>query len=259
MMRVRLLMLAATLACAPLALGFAPPETLATRAGFTQRLGAAIPGDLAFRDETGRPVAMREFYGDAPIVLVFAWFGCTTLCPTVTSNLAHALAGAGEPVDRYRVVVASIDPRDSPLDARQMKRRVLRDDAGQASAWHFVTGRDTSIAALAKAAGFRYAYDDETHQYAHPAGYVVLTPDGRISRYFLGFDFTPDDFHHALDDASRRGVAQTPVDKLLLLCFHFTPGGRYSATVMNALRIASAALLVLAIGVVLWKRRAAAS
>jgi protein SCO1/2 len=258
MIASRRILLVAMLAFAPLAFASSPAQTVAAKAGFTQRLGAEIPGDLTFRDEAGEPVALRDFYGDLPVVLVFAWFGCTTLCPTVTSNLAHALAGAGEPVDRYRVVVASIDPRDSPLDAAQMKRRVLRDDAGQSSAWHFLTGREASITALTRAAGFGYAYDANTHQYAHPAGYVLLTPDGRISRYFLGFDFTPDEFHHALDDAGRRGVAATPVDRLLLLCFHFAPTGRYSATVMEALRVASVALLVLAAGIVVWKRRAAA-
>jgi protein SCO1/2 len=256
---VRLLVLAATLAGAQFAFAFERPEALSTAAGFTQRLGEAIPGDLAFRDEGGRSVALRDFYGEVPIVLVFAWFGCTTLCPTVTTNLAHALAGAGESVDRYRIVVASIDPRDSAADAAQMKRRVLRDDPGQAGAWHFVTGRDASIAALAKAAGFRYAYDGETHQYAHPAGYVLLTPEGRISRYFLGFDFTPGEFHDALADAGLRHVAASPIDQLLLLCFHFTPSGRYSATVMDALRVASVVLLALAVGVVAWKGRAAAN
>jgi protein SCO1/2 len=258
MIAVRLAVLVATLAWTPFALASAAPETLASNAGFTQRLGDVIPGDLTFRDEQGQAVALRDFYGDLPVVLVFAWFGCSTLCPTVTSNLAHALAGAGEPVDRYRVVVASIDPRDSPVDASEMKRRVLRDDPGQSSAWHFLTGREPSIAALTDAAGFRYAYDDQTHQYAHPAGYVLLTPDGRISRYFLGFDFTPEEFHHALDNAGRRGVDSTPVERLLLLCFHFTPAGRYSATVVAALRIASLALITLAIGAVLWKRRAPA-
>jgi protein SCO1/2 len=255
---LRLAALFMVLALAPAALAQAQADRPAAAAGFIQRLGEAIPGDLAFRDEAGHAVALRDYYGEKPVVLVFAWFGCTTLCPTVTANLAHTLAGAAEPVDGYSVVVASIDPRDSPVDAEHMKRRVLRDDPGQASAWHFITGREASIAALSNAAGFRYAYDVATHQYAHPAGYTLLTPDGRISRYFEGFDFTPAEFHHALDDASRRGVASAPIDSLLLLCFHFAPTGRYSATVMTALRVVAVVLLALAAGVAVWKLRGAA-
>jgi protein SCO1/2 len=251
---LRLLGVVASLAIAPIVHADVRSDTLAHAAGFTQRLGNAIPGDLAFRDEAGRDVSLRDFYGDAPIVLVFAWFGCSTLCPTVAANLAHTLAHTGEAVDRYRVIVASIDPRDAAADAARMKRRVLHDDTAQARAWHFVTGRDDATAALARAAGFHYAYDDATHQYAHPAGYVLLTPDGRIARYFLGFDFTPDELRSALDDADRREIA-SPVDRLLLLCFHFTPDGRYGPMVMNTLRAASVGFLALAVaGFVLGRR-----
>ena len=251
---LRLLVLVASIAAMPFAHASASDAKIADAAGFTQRLGATIPGDLAFRDESGRDVSLRDFFGDAPIVLVFAWFGCTTLCPTVTANLAHRLAGADAAADRYEVVVASIDPRDAAQDAARMKHRVLHDDLAQAPRWHFVTGRENAIAALAQSAGFRYAYDDATHQYAHPAGYVVLTPDGRISRYFLGFDFTRDDLRAALADADRHAIG-TAADRLLLLCFHFAPGGRYSATVMNGLRLASAGLLALCIGAVVLTRR----
>ncbi|HEY3533695.1 MAG TPA: SCO family protein, partial [Casimicrobiaceae bacterium] len=185
---LRVLVLVASIAATPFAHASASTATIAEAAGFTQRLGATIPGDLAFRDESGRDVSLRDFDGDSPIVLVFAWFGCTTLCPTVASNLAHMLAGNDGATDPYQVVVASIDPRDAIVDAARMKKRVLQEDARQASSWHFLTGREDAIAALAQAAGFRYAYDTATHQYAHPVGYVVLTPEGRISRYLLGFD-----------------------------------------------------------------------
>jgi protein SCO1/2 len=249
-----LLALVASLAFAPIAHASARTGTLAQAAGFTQRLGASVPGDLAFRDESGRDVSLADFYGDAPIVLVFAWFGCSTLCPTVTANLAHALAGIDDAANRYRVIVASIDPRDAAADAARMKTRVLRGAEAQAPAWHFVTGREDAIAALARAAGFRYAYDDATHQYAHPAGYVLLTPEGRIARYFAGFDFTPGDLRKALGEANRREIA-SPAASLLLLCFHFTPTGRYSPDVMNALRAMSVGFLALAVGGFVVRRR----
>jgi protein SCO1/2 len=254
MSALRVLVLVASIAAMPFAHAGTSNATIADAAGFTQRLGATIPGDLAFRDDSGRDVSMRDFYGNAPIVLMFAWFGCTTLCPTVTANLAHALAGIDAATDAYEVVGASIDPRDAAQDGARAKRRVLHDDVAQARNWHFLTGREDAIAALAQAAGFRYAYDDATHQYAHPAGYVVLTPEGRISRYFLGFDFTRKDLRAALADADRRAIGTT-VDRLLLLCFHFPPKGRYSATVMNGLRLTSAGLLALCIGAVVLTRR----
>ncbi|HJU24562.1 MAG TPA: SCO family protein [Casimicrobiaceae bacterium] len=255
MTMLRIVAFAVALAAAFDAFAYARPETLAAQAGFTQRMGNVLPGALAFRDESGRAVRIADYYGDAPIVLVFAWFGCRTLCPTVIGNLAQSVAKAGIAPGRYGVIVASIDPRDAPADAARMKRNpVVRD----ARAWHFLTGREDAIDALANAAGFRYAYDADTHQYAHPAGFVILTPDGRVSRYFFGFDFAPSELRDALRDAGNDAIA-SPVDRLLLLCFHFAPTGRYSADVLQALRIASVLLVGCALAFVVVKRRTASA
>lgn len=249
----RIVALLAALAAAFDACAYARPETLAAQAGFTQRMGIALPGALVFRDESDRAVRLGDYYGEVPIVLVFAWFGCRTLCPTVIGNLAETVSKTHLRGDRYRVVVASIDPRDSPADAARMKRRAVVRDA---AAWHFLTGREDMIDALASAAGFRYAYDADTHQYAHPAGFVILTPDGRVSRYFFGFDFVSSHLRDALRDAGKDAIA-TPVDRLLLLCFHFAPTGRYSGDVQEALRIASVLLVGCALAFVVARRRTA--
>jgi len=245
-------LLLAGLALATSALAHVTPEQTAREAAFEQRLAAPIPGSLVFRDESGAEVRLSDYYGAAPIVLVFAWYGCSTLCPTVLGNLAQALERADLARADYQVVVASIDPHDAPADALRMKRQHLANVRG--NAWHLLTGGERDIAALARAAGFHYAYDEDTHQYAHPAGIVLLTPRGAIARYVLGFGYTPAALREGLEAAGRDEIA-SPVERLLLVCFHFVPGGRYSALVLEMLRIASVALALAAIGVVLAKRR----
>lgn len=256
MTTLRVLVLLASLLGASAALGYVTPEKLAAEAGFTQRPGTQLPGALAFRDETGHATRLGDYYGNVPIVLAFAWFGCTTLCPTVVRNLAQTLGRAGVAAGGYRVLVASIDPRDAANDALRMKRLALAGDPG-ATRWHFLTGSDDAIAKLTRAAGFRYAYDDESHQYAHPIGLLIVTPQGRISRYVPGFDFTPADLRRALAAAAQDDVA-SPVDRLFLRCFHFAPTGRYGETVMWALRSASIGLLAFAVALVARKSRAPA-
>jgi protein SCO1 len=234
------------------------PANGAQRAGFEQRLSAQIPPALAFRDEANRDVRLGDYFGAKPIVLVFAWYGCTTLCPTVVGNVADALDRSGLAHGSYQVLVASFDPRDAPADALRMKRRYLARANVDAGAWHLLTGTGVQIAALTHAAGFRYAYDDDTHQYAHPAGIVLLTPQGTIARYFFGFDFTPAALRDAVGAASLDEIG-SPVERLLLVCFHFAPAGRYSGLVLQALRIASVALLVAGLALFIAIRRRTAA
>jgi protein SCO1/2 len=230
---------------------------LASRAGFEQHLEAALPADLAFHDETGRAVQLRDYYGAAPMVLVFSYYGCTTLCPTVISNLADKLQHSGlQAGAQYRVLAVSIDPRDSPSLAAAKKTTYLAATPAQAGAWHLLTGDESSIAALAQVVGFHYAWDDATAQYAHPAGIVLVTPRGAIARYFFGFDFTPAELRAALASA-QAGHISSPVERLLLLCFHFDPAtGKYSLAVMMALRWMALAMLLAAMAwLTAWRMR----
>lgn len=238
-----------TMACAHLT-----AAEVSRAAGFDQRLSSTVPGELAFRDEAGRGVHLSDYDDAAPIILAFAWYGCTTLCPTVIGNLAQALGRSGLPHGAYQVIVASIDPRDAPADALRMKGSIPGDARVDAAAWHLLTGNEAAIAALTQAAGFRYAYDDETHQYAHPAGIVLLTPQRTIARYFEGFDFTPVALRQAVDAAAASEIA-SPAAQLLLLCFHFAPSGRYSALVLDTLRVAGGGLIIAALALVVARRR----
>ena len=132
------------------------------------------------------------------------------------------------------MIVVSINPHDTPAQAAAMKARYPGNTSPQAGRWHFLTGDEPEIAELARAAGFRYAYDAASGQYAHAAGFLLLTPGGRISRYLFGFDFTSGQLEQAIGQAAARRIA-APVDQLLLLCFHYDPfTGRYSATAMAA-------------------------
>jgi protein SCO1/2 len=245
----------AAAACA----GAAAPEGAADRVGFEQRLNADIPAGLRFRDEHGADVRLATYFGRSPIVLVFAYFGCSSLCPTVVGNLAETLDRAGMAAgSRYQVIVASIDPGDSPALASTKKAIYLsgmsRPDTGDG--WHLLTGSPAAIAALADAAGFHYTYDVDSHQYMHPAGIVVLTPQGTIARYFFGFDFTPDELISALDAAAAKRIG-SPVQRLLLRCFHFEPEGKHSAAVIGTLRWAAlATCLALAAAFAAARRRA---
>jgi protein SCO1/2 len=231
----------------------AVPDGIADRIGFEQRLNADIPPGLRFRDEHGADVRMGTYFGRSPIVLVFAYFGCSSLCPTVIGNLAQTLDRTGMAAgSRYQVIVASIDPGDSPTLAAMKKAAYLsgvsRTDTGDG--WHLLTGSPANIAALADAAGFRYTYDVRSHQYMHPAGIIVLTPQGTIARYFFGFDFTPDELISALDAAAAKRIS-SPVQSLLLRCFHLEPGGKHSIAVIEGLRWAALAMsLALAVAFV---------
>jgi len=212
----------------------APPRDIAARVGFDQHLGKPIPPGLTFHDDKGAAVQLGTYFGRSPLLLVFAYFGCSNLCPTVIGNLAGALEGDGA-AGPYQVIVVSIDPGDSPVLAAEKKSVYLSAAQRSGNRWHLLTGGPTDIAALAEAAGFRYAYDDASHQYAHPAGLVVLTPQGSIARYFFGFDYTPGELHAALEAAAERRI-DSPAQRLLLLCFHFAPAGKYSSAILAALR-----------------------
>jgi protein SCO1/2 len=224
----------------------------AGRVGYDQHLDRRVPAYLPFRDESGRAVRIDEYLGAAPVGLVFSYYGCSSLCPTVLRNLAERLGHAsGAAAKNFQIVVVSIDPHDSPALAGRTKLKVLEHVQPPLGAgrWHFLTGAQADVAELAAAVGFRYAYDDASHQYAHPAGFALLTPEGRIARYFFGFDFTADELSRAIDQASARRIA-SPIERLLLLCFHDdTIVGRYSATIIAALRGISVALLAAALAV----------
>ncbi len=214
---------------------------------FVQRLDQGVPGGLRFHDERGTAVQLGDYFGPGPTALVFSYYRCTNLCPTQVRNLAQRMARApGDAANQAQMLVVSIDPTDSPLLADLSKHRLL--DAllspEQERRWHFLSGAPADISRLAQSVGFHYGYDEATHQYAHPAGFALITPEGRIARYFFGFDFSADELGSAFDQAARRRIA-SPIERLLLACFHYElRSGVYTGLIVAALRVMAVLVVV---------------
>jgi len=254
------LLAAQTMAPAPD--GIVPPDRIPPGlrdVGIDQRLDARIPLDLKFVDESGRPVRLGDYFAGKPVLLALAYFNCPMLCTQVMNGLASAVPVVGlRPGRDFSVVVVSFDPRDKPRDAAAKRQAYLaspqrrRDAAG----WHFLTGDAPAIAALTKAVGFRYRFDADLGQFAHASAAYVVTPDGRLARYFYGIEYAPRDLRLALVEASSGRIGSV-VDAVLLFCFHYDPkSGKYSATIVNVVRAAGiATMLALAIGIPLLARR----
>ena len=213
--------------------------------GITQRLNAQVPLDTDFRDEEGRSVRLGDYFGDKPVVLVLAYFRCPMLCTQVLNGLVDGLRGVPWDIgDQFRVLTVSFDAREGPELAAAKKASYLESYGrpGTADGWHFLTGERAAIDRLAEAVGFHYEYDAEKDQFAHASGIMVLTPDGKVSRYLLGIRFLPRDLRLALVEASA-GKVGTPVDQVLLFCMQYDPAsGKYTAAVMNLVRLAGGLL-----------------
>ena len=227
--------------------------------GFDPQLNAQIPLDLAFTDEMGNPVQLRQYFGKKPVVLAFVYFTCPMLCNQVEQSLVGTLKMISfNPGTDYEVVFISFDPSDKPDEALRKKHEAMSRFARPSTepGWHFLTGSPEAIDAAAKAADFRYSYDAKTRLFGHASGILLLTPDGRISRYFFGVEYPPSNVRLGLVDASA-GKIGTPVDHLLLFCYQYDPTkARYSATVLTVIRMGGVVtLFCMAIGFVIFRRR----
>jgi len=227
--------------------------------GFDPQLNAQIPLDAPFVDEYGKPATLRQYAGKKPVVLAFVYFRCPMLCSQVEQALVGTLKMISfNPGSDYDVVFISFDPSDTPQEALQKKQAALSRFARPNTdpGWHFLTGTQPSIDAVTKAAAFRFTYDPKTQLFAHASGILLLTPDGRISRYFFGVEYPPSHVRLGLVDASS-GKIGTPVDHLLLFCYQYDPTkARYSATVLTVIRMGGVVtLFCLALGFVIFRRR----
>jgi len=226
--------------------------------GVEQHLDAQVPPELIFRDDTGKPVKLGDYFGRKPLILNLVYYNCTMLCGEALAGLSSAMRLVKFDVgNEFEVVTISFDPRETAeMAAAKKKDYVGRyGRANAAAGWHFLTGQPESINALTKAVGFQYQYDEKTVQYAHATAIMVLTPQGHISRYFYGVDFPPKDLRMGLVEASQ-GKIGNAVDAVLLYCFHYNPEtGKYGAMVANILRLAAAATILLLGGLlfILWR------
>jgi protein SCO1/2 len=225
---------------------------------FEQRLDQRLPLDARFRDETGRSVALGDYFGQKPVLLAFVYYECPMLCTQVMNGISTALKVMPfRPGEEFDVVLVSFDPRDTPSSASTKKRAHLEHWTAQDTArgWHFLSGDEPSIRRVASAAGFAYRWDEKSAQFAHVSGVLVLTPDGRLSRYFYGIEYSPKELRMALVE-SGEGRIGSAVDQLLLYCYHYDPTtGRYSVVAMNLVRLGGAVTVVLLGGFIVLMRR----
>lgn len=229
-------------------------------AGVEQKLGTGVPLDAAFKDHTGADVKLGRYFDGRPVVLVLAYLRCPTLCSEVLNGTFDALLRSGLSPDQYEIVVASFDARETPEMARTKREHYLEHFArpGLERHVHFLTGRQESITALCDAVGFAYGYDAKSDQFAHPGMVTVLTPGGKIARYFFGVRFPPRDLRLGLVEASE-GRIGSPTDTFLLYCLYYDPNGAtYAASVLRIVRLAGAAtvlLIVVSVAAAFWRER----
>jgi len=219
--------------------------------GIDQKLNEAIPLGLTFRDETGSPAKLSEFFGQKPVVLALVYYNCPMLCTQVLNGLDRSLKDVPMDIGKdFNVVTVSIDPSEAPrlASAKRDLYTGIYGRPGAAQGWHFLTGEESQIRQLANAVGFRYAYDADSKQFAHASAVMVLTPGGRISRYFYGITYPARDMRLGLVEASE-GKIGSAVDQVLLFCYHYDPViGKYGLLVSRVIK-AGGLLTVLAIGI----------
>jgi protein SCO1 len=224
-----------------------------------QKLNGQVPLDTEFRDENGKPVRLGDYFGSKPVMLVMIQLRCTMLCTEELNVLMDSLKKMQfTPGKEFNLLVVTIDPREQPGLALEKKQHYLAEYGRPegAAGWHFLTGAQASIERLATAVGFHYVYDKTTDQYAHPDGVIVLTPHGRVARYFFRLEYPARDLRLGLVEAAGNKIA-SPADIITLLCFHYNPTtGKYALAVLGLVRLgAILTVLSLCMGIAVMKRR----
>ena len=220
--------------------------------GIDQRLDQSVPLDLIFRDEFGKTVTLASyFHAGKPVLLAPVYYRCPMLCGEVLSGLSSALKVLKFNVgDEFNVLTVSFDPKDTSQIGAAKKAEYMEryGRPGADQGWHFLTGPQSSIDALTKAAGFQYQYDPKTEQFAHSTAIMILTPEGKIAQYYYGVEYAPKDLRLGLVQASENKIG-TITDQILLYCYHYDPTtGKYGAMISRILQL-SAMATVLILGV----------
>jgi protein SCO1/2 len=229
--------------------------------GIQQKLNEQLPLETEFRDENGRTVKIGDYFGKRPVVLALVYYECPMLCSEVLNGLTGSLKGlsfsAGTEFD---VVAISFDARENDKAglAKSKKESYLKRYGREnvENGWHFLTGTQDSIDKLTQSVGFGYQWDEQTQQFAHAGAIMVLTPEGKLSKYLYGIDYAPRDVKLAIIESSENKIG-SPVDQLLLYCFHYNPAtGKYGLQILNVIRL-TGILTLLGMGAmffVFWRR-----
>ena len=226
--------------------------------GIDQKLNEQVPLDTVFKDEQGRDVRLGQFFKGKPVVLSLVYYTCPMLCNQVLNGMLGSFRQVSFNIgEHFEVITVSFDSREAPDLAAAKKSTYIRayNRPGAEASWHFLTGDQANIKRLTESVGFRYLWDEQTKQFAHASGIMVLTPEGKLARYFYGIDYPPKDLRLGLVEASQNKIG-TPVDVLMLYCYHYDPAtGKYGAVIMNIMRLAGGVTLFLIVGLLLALRK----
>ena len=237
----------------------APQTPILRDVGIDQKLNVQVPADLPFRDESGRDVKLGDYFGKRPMILALVYYKCPGLCTMVLNDITRAMnsmrATCGQQFD---ILTVSFDPHETPDLALEKKQQYLRayQRSSAKAGWHFLTGDAPAITTLTKTVGFRYSWDPKYQQYAHASGIIVLTPEGKTSRYFFGIDYAPADLELALAEAGQ-GKSVSVTDRILLYCFHYDPStGKYSLVITRVVQAGGIITVLVVVGMILLLSRA---
>ena len=216
--------------------------------GIDQHLDEQIPLDLPFKDEFGQTVHLKDYFGEKPVILSLVYYDCPMLCTMILNGLLASLNPMNIDIGKdFEVVTVSFNPAEGPELAMRKKRSYVEqyDRSGAKNGWHFLTGDAASIKALTNAVGFRYRYDEEHKQFVHASGIMVLTPEGKLAKYFYGIEYPSRDLKLGLIEASKSKIGSFS-DQVLLFCYHYDPTtGKYGLAIMNVLRVLGTLTIVL--------------
>ncbi|MBU0676575.1 MAG: SCO family protein [Verrucomicrobia bacterium] len=229
--------------------------------GYAQNLNAQLPLDAKFRGETGRIVKLGDYFGEKPVVLALVYYECPMLCNLVLNGLTDVLQQVPFEMGRdFEVVTISFDHEETHVLAAEKKQNYVKryGRPGAEDGWHFLVGDEAEIEKVTKAVGFDFSYDPASDEFMHASGFTVSTPAGRLSHYFYGIDYPPQDLRLALVEASDGGIGSA-VDQFLLFCYHYDPEtGRYGMVINRVLTVACMSTVVLlgcTVGGFVWRER----
>jgi len=225
-------------------------------ARIVERLGNDVPWDASFLDASGETVTLGSYLGaDKPVILNLVYFNCPNLCNLVLTGFLEGVKGLGKvPGDGYEIVSLSIDPSDTVKAAGEYKERYLGQlgVVGADKGWHFLTGSKEDIARVAEAVGFGFYFNPKTKQFAHSAGIMILTPEGKVSRYLYGIEYKPFNLKMGILEASQRAIIST-VDRVLLFCYSYSPKSeKYVLYALNIMKLACGLVLLSLVGLFVW-------
>ena len=234
------------------------PKVL-NRVGIDQKLNNQLPLDAVFKDEQGNEVRLGQFFNKGkPVVVSLVYYQCPMLCNQVLNGMLGSFRQTTLNIgEQFEVVTVSFDTKETPQLAAEKKQTYVKgyNREGGAAGWHFLTGDDANVKRLTDAVGFRYAWDEQTKQFAHASGIMIATPEGKLARYFYGIDYPSKDLRLGLVEASANQIG-SPVDALMLYCYHYDPStGKYGVAIMNVIRLAGIMTIILIVGLLLLLRK----